>query len=144
MSWNLLRTANSKRSVVQGSACERSKDIIRSIENCQRCHMDSSMLSKYRNPRKTTRWMGSRATWNFLSGIPDSVKQKRCFENASSNVVCLWPVQWIEWLIRLPDAVLGQDQDPSHETILVGISKSVGNSKFQCMTGRRARSSTVA
>ena len=38
-------------------------------------------------------------------------------ENASPNVVCLPSGQRIEWLIRLPDAVPGQDQDPSNETI---------------------------
>ena len=42
----------------------------------------------------------------------------RCCENASSNVVCLPSGQRIEWLIRLPDAVPGQDQDPSKETIV--------------------------
>ena len=35
--------------------------------------------------------MGTQAIWNFLSRVPVFVKQKRCCENASSNVVCLTP-----------------------------------------------------
>ena len=44
---------------------------------------------------------------------------QRCFENASSNVVCLPSGQWGEWLIRLPFP--GQDQDPSNETIVACV-----------------------
>ena len=41
------------------------------------------------------------------------------FENASSNVVYLLPVHQIARPLGLPDAVSGQDQDLSDETIAV-------------------------
>ena len=42
----------------------------------------------------------------------------------SSNVVCLPSGQWSKWLIRLPDALPGQDQDPSKETIVEALWNS--------------------
>ena len=74
---------------------------------------------------EVSRWMQTWATWNVRTQVPDFVKQWRCFENASSNVVCLPSGRWSEWLIRLPDAVPGQDQDPSKETIA-----EAGNQEF--------------
>ena len=87
------------------------------------------MLTKHWNLGRQHNDWGSEQCGTFSRGSLISLSET-VFENASSNVVCLPPVQGIEGPIRLPSAVPGQDQDPSNETI-VGWYELLGPSSVQ-------------